>query len=809
MKKEDFTLDEKIKLVKGMGSWHTNDLEGKIKSIHLSDGPHGLRAQSEKAKSNNDSIVANCFPTACSSACSFNRDLIKEMAGAIADEAKSAGVSVLLGPGVNMKRSPLCGRNFEYFSEDPYLAGEIATAYVNGVQEKGIATSLKHFAANSQETHRMTSNSMIDERALLEIYLRAFEKVVKNASPATIMASYNLVNGKPACENKWLLADILRKEWGYKGLVMSDWGACVDAGACIEAGMDLEMPDSCGNHKEDIITALNDGKLTSEGLDRAVSNVCSLVEEYSQKDSAGLRDIKEEMLKENNALAVKVSLNSAVLLKNEDVLPLNEPKKVIVIGSLAENMRVQGGGSSHIKTQKLTNIIEAFTTSSVEVEYYKGYDCDAKNIESISDSDKKLSEEAILGIKNSLKNNKELPIIICGGLTDKSEGEGYDRESMLLPYNQRILYKQINELTDNVIFVSFGGSPYDMSDIMYAKAILCMYLSGEGVARAAADIILGKYNPSGRLAETWPLSIEDTPCYKNFGRNNERIDDVMYAESLFIGYRYYDSFNVPVRFPFGYGLSYSSFEYSNLKIYKENGETKVSVDVKNTGKMAGEETVLIFVKNPNGDFIRANRELRGFDKVSLNPNESSTVDIILDERSFEIYDIKTQSYIEVPGEYLIEVSKSVGDVILSEKIAVSSRVGIDTKVSGLLSQREKLRSYFPDSEVKERFDENEFRILYGKELSSLSDTKPGEFSAKNSLKQMAPYSKKARFLLKFGKIVTRFMTGSPLDDPESMMIYEGISEGNIDSLCNQSGGIISHKMIMKVIKQANKGAKNG
>jgi len=800
---EQLSQEEKINLVKGSGNWHTNDLLGKLPSIHLSDGPHGLRAQSENAKSNNDSIIATCFPTASASACSFDRMLIYKMADAIAKEAKAAGVSVLLGPGVNMKRSPLCGRNFEYFSEDPYLSGELAVSYVNGVQDNGIATSLKHFAGNSQETHRMTSNSQIDERALREIYLRAFEKVVKDAKPATVMASYNLLNGLPACENKWLLTDVLRNEWGFNGLVMSDWGACVDTGACIEAGMDLEMPDSYGNHRTDIIDALSSGKLSITALDRAASKVCELVDKYSNDDYNGLKEIPESILLEHYELAKMISEKSAVLLKNDGLLPLDNPSKIIIVGSLAEYMRVQGGGSSHIRTNKLSSILDAFNSCGIETEYYKGYDCNAKDTTNISESDKQLLNDAISGVKKAVEKDSSVPIIIFGGLTDTAEGEGYDRDTMLLPYNQRVLFTKIKEITHNIVYVSFGGSPYDMSDIIYAKSILSMYLGGEGTADSTVDILLGKTNPSGRLAETWPLSIEDTPCFKDFGHQNITKDDVAYKESLFIGYRYYDTFGIPVRFPFGHGLSYSSFKYENMEVVHDSDIINVKVDVTNTGNMAAQETVLVFVRNPEGDFIRAKRELRGFDKISLEAGMTKTVNILLDDRAFEIYDVKTGSYLRVSGEYHIEISKSVGDVILSETINITDGVVP-------CSERDILPSYFADSNDKDRFKKDEFRVLYGRPLTDLSNIKPGEFTAKNSLLQMAPYSFMARLLLKVGKTAARLLTGSPADDPETMMVYESISEGNIDSVCNQSGGIISRKMIYRVIKQANsKGKING
>lgn len=795
----DLTTAEKIDLVRGMGSWHTNDLAGKLKSIHMSDGPHGLRAQAEDAKSNNDSIIATCFPTASALACSFDVDLIREVAGAIAEEASEANVSVILGPGVNMKRSPLCGRNFEYFSEDPYLAGELATEYVNGIQSKGVGTSLKHFAGNNQETHRMTANSVIDERTLREIYLRAFEKVVKNANPATIMASYNLINGKPACENNNLLTDILRNEWNYEGLVMSDWGACVDAATCIQAGMDMEMPDSSGNHTKDILAALNAGELSEEALNRAAGRVLDLVDKYPAKDDLGLKKLSNDTLNNNYELAVSASERSAVLLKNENMLPLDECEQIIVVGDLASKMRIQGGGSSHINTGMVRNIIQELEACGKKVLFLRGYDADSKEIDTVSKKDSKLISEAVKQIEILRKENNSIPIVICGGLTDRAEGEGYDRTSFELPANQRELYEKIKNIAEDVTYVTFGGSPYNMSDIAYAKAILSMYLGGCGVAKACVNILLGKANPSGRLAETWPAAVEDTPCYSRFGRQNPALDDVLYTESIFIGYRYYDSFDVPVKFPFGYGLSYTEYEYNNLSVSRNNDRYVVSVDVTNIGSREGYETVLVFVKNPEGDCIRSDRELRGIAKCKLVPGETKTVSIDLDDRTFEIYDVEQGKFITAGGEYKIEISKSVGDVILSESISIDAPKPV--------SQRELYPSYFVDiienNGIDSRFAEEEFRKLYAEDIPDFSNVAPGEFSAKNSISQMAPYSLGARCLLKIGKIAARIMTGSPLSDPEARMIYEGIAEGNIDSVCNQSGGIISHKIIEKIIESAN------
>ena len=799
MKTSELSIEEKISLVKGMGSWHTNDLNGKRDSIHLSDGPHGLRAQEENAKSNNDSVVAVCFPTASAISCSFDRKLVGEMAEAIAQEALEAGVSVLLGPGVNMKRSPVCGRNFEYYSEDPYVAGELASSYVNAVQGKGVATSLKHFAGNSQETHRMTSNSMIDERALREIYLRAFEIVVKKAKPATIMASYNLLNGKPACENEWLLTKVLREEWDYEGLVMSDWGACVDAGACIQAGMDLEMPDSHGNHNKEIMEALKSGKLTEKALDQAVGRVMELVEKYPPKHRGGLKPVPDSLLSQHHELAVRMSTESAVLLKNEGILPLNNPDKVIIVGDLAKNMRIQGGGSSHIHTKPIENIIGVFEAEGIKTVYFKGYDSNSSAVDKVTAEDKNLMDEALAGLKKELSSDGDVKVLIFGGLTDKAEGEGYDRESYKLPANQEKLYESIKDITENVVFISFGGSPYDISSISYAKAILNMYLGGEGVASACVNLLIGRDNPSGKLSETWPYDIKDTPCYGSFGRSNEKTDDVPYKESLYIGYRYYDSFNIPVRYSFGHGMSYTSYAYDDMKITKENGQYTVSVSITNTGTVKGKETVFVFVKNPDSNMLRAVRELRAFEKIELMPGETGRVNMVLDDRSFDVYNASKECYETIAGEYVIEVSSEINRVLCSQTIEIEGKKAFE--------EAELYPSYFAKKQNSDkgiRFDLDDFRKLYGRDLSDFTNTRPGMFTAKNSLIQMAKYSRGAGMLIKIGRLAAVMITKAPVDDPETRMMCEGIAEGNIDSVCNQSGGIISHRMIEKIIKSANR-----
>jgi len=770
------SIEEMCRLVTGRGAWHIGD-------IRVSDGPHGIRAQEDGAK-NNDSYEATCFPTACSAACSWDKKLIGKMAEGLAEEAKALGVSVVLGPGVNMKRSPMCGRNFEYYSEDPFLAGELAASYIAAMQKCGVGTSLKHFAGNSQETHRMTSNSMIDDRALHEIYLSAFERTVKKAKPATVMASYNYLNGTPACENEHLLTDILRKNWGYEGLVISDWGACVDLPACLVAGMDVEMPDSCGNHYNEMLSRAKSDEAFLEKLKCSVGRIERLNDSYGQNmtGSSKKKCVTDSIRKENHKLAGQIAEESAVLLKNEAFLPLKTEKEILIVGDLALHPRIQGGGSSHINTGRIDSFAEQFAKYGVKIRYARGY----KN--SSFKRDQRLEKEAIFEVEKAREQN--IPVLFFGGLTDIAEGEGYDRESFKLPYNQSSLLEQLLKIYERIGFISFSGSPYDMELPSKCKALLQLYLGGEAVAAACVKIVLGITNPSGKLAESIPYSEKDVPGYGYFGKQEaqaEHLDDVEYRESIFVGYRYYETFDVPVRYCFGHGLSYTQFLYSDLQIRKDGDNICISFWIENTGNIAGREVSQVYIKNPDSNDFRAKKELRGFSKTFLKPGERKLVETVLDDRAFSVY--QNAEFQRIEGIYEIQVGASVQDIRLSGKIVVDGEE-ID----------------FPLSKtVKVPLSENDFCLIYNYPRTNFSSIKPGEFTTKNSLIQMAPYSRLARRWIRIGKIFAKLMYfPRSLKDPEVRMTLEGIMEGNIDSVCNQSGGIIKKKTILKIVDSANR-----
>lgn len=654
----EMTLEEKAGMCSGLDFWHLKEVEHLgIPKVMVSDGPHGLRKQDEKGDhlGINDSIKAVCFPPAVLSACSFDRGLMEEMGKAIGREAQANDVSVVLGPAVNIKRSPLCGRNFEYYSEDPYLAGEIAAAFVKGVQSQHVGTSIKHFAANNQEYRRMSSSSEVDERTLREIYFPAFETAVKKAQPYTFMCSYNQINGTFASENKWLLTDVLRGEWGFKGYVMSDWGAVNDRVKGLEAGIELEMPASGGDNDAMIVKAVKDGALEEKILDQAVERILRIIFEYADH-----RKPQEFTMEKDHEGAQHIAEESMVLLKNENhILPLKTSEKAAFIGGFARNPRFQGGGSSHINCFKTTNVLDSVPCDA-QVVYAEGFPADRDFY------DKALADEAVKAAAEADK------AVIFAGLPESFESEGYDRSHMRLPECQNRLITEILKVQPNTVIVLHNGSPVEMPWLGEIKGLLETYLGGQAGGAAAANILYGKINPSGKLAETMPLKLSDNPSYLNFG-GGEKVE---YREGIFVGYRYYDTKEMDVAFPFGYGLSYTTFAYSNLKLSMENPTEKdtvmVSADVTNTGKSAGKEVVQLYIRDLTGSAIRPEKELKGFEKVFLEPGETKTVTMELNKRSFAWYNTKLHDWFAASGDYEILVGASSRDIRLTETLHLNS-----------------------------------------------------------------------------------------------------------------------------------------
>lgn len=654
----EMTLEEKAGMCSGLDFWHLKEVEHLgIPKVMVSDGPHGLRKQDEKGDhlGINDSIKAVCFPPAVLSACSFDRGLMEEMGKAIGREAQANDVSVVLGPAVNIKRSPLCGRNFEYYSEDPYLAGEIAAAFVKGVQSQHVGTSIKHFAANNQEYRRMSSSSEVDERTLREIYFPAFETAVKKAQPYTFMCSYNQINGTFASENKWLLTDVLRGEWGFKGYVMSDWGAVNDRVKGLEAGLELEMPASGGDNDAMIVKAVKDGALEEKILDQAVERILRIIFEYADH-----RKPQEFTMEKDHEEAQHIAEESMVLLKNENhILPLKTSEKAAFIGGFARNPRFQGGGSSHINCFKTTNVLDSVPCDA-QVVYAEGFPADRDFY------DKALADEAVKAAAEADK------AVIFAGLPESFESEGYDRSHMRLPECQNRLITEILKVQPNTVIVLHNGSPVEMPWLGEIKGLLETYLGGQAGGAAAANILYGKINPSGKLAETMPLKLSDNPSYLNFG-GGEKVE---YREGIFVGYRYYDTKEMDVAFPFGYGLSYTTFAYSNLKLSMENPTEKdtvmVSADITNTGKSAGKEVVQLYIRDLTGSAIRPEKELKGFEKVFLEPGETKTVTMELNKRSFAWYNTELHDWFAASGDYEILVGASSRDIRLTETLHLNS-----------------------------------------------------------------------------------------------------------------------------------------
>ncbi len=655
---KELTLEEKASLCSGADFWHTKAIERlAIPQIMVSDGPHGLRKNAEDSSNPQEAIKAVCFPTASALACSFDRNLLTAMGKALGEECQAEKVSVILGPGCNIKRSPLCGRNFEYFSEDPYLASEMAAAHIKGVQSKGVGTSLKHFAANNQETRRLTINERIDERTLHEIYLAAFEGAVKQASPWTVMCSYNRINGYHSAQNKWLLTDVLRDEWGYDGLVMSDWGAVDDRVEGIKAGLDLEMPASFGKNDRLIVDAVNSGKLSMKALDKCVERVLKLVDKAEES-----RTPTEWDMEAHHELAAKIAEQCAVLLKNDDaILPLSKEDKVCFIGEFAEKPRYQGGGSSHINSFKVTSALDA-VKEYCKVEYAQGF------ITYEDRSDPKLLEQAVECAKYNDK------VVIFAGLPDSFESEGFDRTHMRMPECQLELIREISKVNKNIVVVLHNGSPVELPFFDDIKGLLEVYLGGQAIGKATCDLLFGEAVPSGKLAESWCMKLEDNPSYLNFPGV---VDELTYSEGIFVGYRYYDKKKMAVRFPFGYGLSYTNFSYSDLVIsaseINDDQTLTVSCNITNTGNRAGMETVQLYVGDKESSVIRPVKELKGFEKVSLRPGETKKVFFTLDKRAFAYYETSINDWFVEYGEFEIMIGASSRDIRLSGSVYVNSK----------------------------------------------------------------------------------------------------------------------------------------
>lgn len=677
----EMTLEEKCGLLSGLDFWHTKPVERlEIPSVMVSDGPHGLRKQDQEADhlGMNDSIKAVCMPAACATAASFDRELIGKMGEAIGSSCQHEEVSVVLGPAVNIKRSPLCGRNFEYFSEDPYLAGEMSASFINGVQSRNVGTSIKHFAANNQEHRRMSSSSNVDERTLREIYFPAFETSVKKAQPWTVMCSYNRLNDVYASENHWLLTEVLRDEWGFEGYVVSDWGAVSNRVAGVAAGLDLEMPSSGGVNDRKIMRAVLTGKLDEKIVDQACERILRINYRYLENAKPETPWDKEA----DHELSAKIAAECMVLLKNEDaLLPLAKEDKVAFIGEFAVKPRFQGGGSSHINCFKTTSAVEA--AEGLNVTYSQGYSVAA------DEATDEMVAEAVAAAKAAKA------AVIFAGLPDAYESEGYDRTHMRMPACQNKLIEAVAEANPNTVVVLHNGAPVEMPWLGKVKSVLEVYLGGQAVGAATVKVLYGDVNPSGHLAETFPIKLSDNPSYLFFGGEKDKTD---YREGIFVGYRYYDRKEMNVQFPFGHGLSYTTFEYSNLELsdaeITDEDTMTATVTVTNTGSRTGKTVVQLYVSDVESTVIRPVRELKGFEKVELRPGESKQVTFTLDKRSFAYWNQEIHDWHVETGMFNIEIGQSSRDIVLTGSVKVHSTVAlprhysVDTIIMDILEDPE-------------------------------------------------------------------------------------------------------------------------
>jgi len=680
------TLEEKAALCTGASAWTTTPVErlGVPKMI-VADGPHGVRREPDLHSIGRRSLPATCFPTASCSASTWDVDLIRQMGEALAEECIALNVDVLLGPGVNMKRSPLCGRNFEYFSEDPYLAGEMAVHLINGIQSKGVGTSLKHYAANNQEFQRFVISAEIDERTLREIYLAAFEKAVKEAQPWTVMCSYNKVNGVYASEHHTLLTEILKEEWGFEGLVVSDWGAVRDRAASLQAGLDLEMPGPQDRRVQAVVEAVRAGELDEALLDESVRRILRIVFRANEMPKDGTFDMDA-----HHALARKIAAEGMVLLKNDgNLLPLKGQQQIAVIGRAAQAAHFQGGGSSHINPTRVDVPFQELQSRAdgAELAYAEGYPADDSFRQDLIDQAVELARSADVAL---------LTIAL------PTESEGHDRTDLDLTAQQVALIQAVAQVQPQTVVVLNNGAPVTMSAWIDAvPAVLEGWMMGQAGGGALADILFGRANPCGKLAETFPLKLSDTPAFLNWPGSAGK---VQYGEGLFIGYRYYDAKEMPVLFPFGHGLSYTTFEYSNPRTsasaFKGVDGLTIEVDVTNTGEVAGKEIVQVYVHDHASDLVRPEKELKGFAKVALQPGETQTVAIKLDFRAFAYYHPRYKQWITEDGEFDILIASSAADVRHTLTVTLESTLDLPC----LLDRESTIREWMADPQGKAIFE---------------------------------------------------------------------------------------------------------
>lgn len=764
------TLEDKIALCSGKDFWHTKDFERyNIPSIMMTDGPHGLRKQRADADmlGIHKAIPTTCFPTAVTAGSTWNRNLLFEMGKAIGEEAKAEEVPIVLGPGVNIKRNPLCGRNFEYFSEDPFLSGHLGSSYVKGMQETGIGTSIKHFAVNSQEYKRFSSDSQIDERTLREIYLTAFEIVVKEAQPATVMCAYNKINGTYCSDNKHLLTDILRDEWGFKGMVVTDWGAMGNRMEGFKAGCDLSMPGGASYQEKDVLEAVKSGYLSEEDIDKCISRILKVVfkghEVISQKVSNTYNK------KAHQKLAAKIATEGAVLLKNKNkVLPIKEKNRIVLIGHMAKTMRYQGSGSSHINPTELVQVTNIMSYAA----YCEG--CDDKG---------NITKEQLKQVENAAKDADVA--VVFAGLTKQYESEGFDRDNINIPDGHIQMIDAAVKGNSNTIVVLMGGSIMKLPWFDKVKAVLYMGLCGQSGGQAIADILLGKANPSGKLTESWPLEESDIPSYGYYAGKRK---NAQYREGIYVGYRYYEKAGTKLRFPFGFGLSYSNFEYSNLEINKNT----VKVTIRNVSEVEGAEVVQLYIGAQMNGIYRAKKELKGFEKVFLRSGESKNIEFELNDRSFAVY----QDGWKIPkGIYEILIGASSEDIRLSAYI---EKEGEEIEIPSWQKG-----SWYETP--KGHLMKVEWEKLMGKRMHKDSKLCRGNFDMNNTLLELKDYSVLAKIMCKsIESSIAKGMGIKPdYTNPEFKMAACSSVDSSLRGMVISSCGRFPERLAACIVESAN------
>ncbi len=782
------TLEEKASLCSGKDCWNLKGITRLgLASIMVDDGPHGLRKQvgSTDNLGIGDSLPAVCFPTASAMACSFDVDLAAEVGRAIGEECLQEEVSVILGPGANQKRSPLCGRNFEYYSEDPLVSGEMAAGMIQGVQSTGIGTSLKHFAVNNQERRRMTIDAVVDERALRETYLRAFEIAVKKGRPKTVMCAYNRLNGEYCSEKQELLTKILREEWGFEGLVVSDWGAVSNRSLGIMAGMDLEMPGSMGINDAKLVSAVRKGELSEEKLNLSAQRITELILSQMEVRRKNYRYDAEK----HHELAVKAAEQSIVLLKNTDnILPGRPDQRVAVIGAFAKRPRYQGAGSSKLHPIKVENALEVMGEMGLNLTYAQGYDL-TSGCKLTRDQEEKLIIEACEAVKG-----KDI-VYLFAGLPEGYESEGYDRTNMEMPDHHNRLISAVTACNPNVVVILHGGAAMELPWYDKVKGLMLAYLGGEGCGRAVVNLLLGKAVPCGKLAETWPLKLADNPSYHYFpgGRNT-----VEYRESIYVGYRYYEKAGKPVRFPFGYGLSYTRFSYAGLEVSKdccEYGELlDITFTVTNEGNVRAKEIVFLFVGHDNPTVFLPIKELKAFKKVELAEGETKRISISLDTREFGYYNTLIKDWYAESGVYKISVGASGSDVRLQQTVM------LDSPNKPQPDLREQAPTYYQLPQGELWIPDQEFAALYGEPLP-IHDSMPKRPYDHNNTLEDIEHTLIGKVVLKAADRMTKKVTKD--SEGEEAMMSNMIKEMPFHSLVTTGEGAVSEGMMEGLLHMVN------